>query len=274
MAKWGRRLVLVVLSAMAVLVAGKVILEIRDRADPVDVGKVAKAFGKGGGAATTTGASGPTALANGVWIYNAVGTEYIDLLGGPMHEFPPHVAQTVAATDCGQTVTVHLFEQREDVIELCRNTDGALLVHRFITRHEFAGVKDETVTSGYTPLPLWWPGMADDVGRPAVTATGTSTGNTMGETTVANSVKVVAVQDVDVGGTRVKAVHVQLNTNVGADGGTTRGEYLMDFWFSLDSAVIVHRTLDATVSAHTPFGTLGFEEGFDITAQSVQPASG
>jgi len=38
--------------------------------------------------------------------------------------------------------------------------------------------------------------------------------------------------------------------------------------------VIVHRTLDAKVAAQTPLGTLGFEETFDITVKSLEPASG
>ena len=272
MGMWFKRLGFVALGLVAVLGTGKLILEIRDRSDPVDVGQIAKDFEHKG--TTTTGVSGPTQLANGVWLNSAKGTEYIDLLGGPMHQFPPEVAQSVVPTACGQTITVQLFEQREDVLDLCRDASGRLLVNRFGAHHEFAGVKDQSDTTGFGTLPLWWPGMEKDVGTPPVTVTATANGTMIGETPVKATVEVVGVEKIDVGGTPVDTVHVQLTNILGTPNSSNYGNYVMGFWFSLDQAVIVHRTLDAKVAAQTPLGTLGFEETFDITVKSLQPASG
>jgi hypothetical protein len=261
---------------VAVIGAAKLVVEWRDRSDPVDVSDLAAEFESPAGASPRAdgpgrGSAGPVELPVGVWSYAASGTEYIDLLGGPLHEFPAQVAQSVTNTECGQTIEVTLFEQRSDVLELCRSDDGALRLERFETRHEFVGVADATVTDGCGAIDIWWPGIEHDVGSEAKSVNCTAEGNMSGRVGAVVTQEVVAVEQVDSGAGVHNAVRVKVTSRVGTEADPTHGVYDAEFWFGLDDGVILRRTLDAEVKASTPMGTVRFEEAFDINAEDIDP---
>ncbi len=173
MNRWLKVLGIAVAVTIALVAAGKIVVAVRDQTDPVDPGAVA-ADVDGQGASDP----GATALNTGVWAHDASGEEFIDLLGGPLHEFPPEVAQTVAGTTCGQSIDVRLFEQRYDIFDLCRDDDDRLVFDTFTSHHEFVGIVDESVTDGCDPLAVWWPGTEANAGNGATTScTSTSSGS-------------------------------------------------------------------------------------------------
>ncbi|MEZ5374550.1 MAG: hypothetical protein R2704_17890 [Microthrixaceae bacterium] len=270
MSRWAKRLALAALVIVATLGVTKLVVEWRDRSDPVDVADLAADFDSPAGASPRADATG---LPVGVWSYSASGTEYVDILGGPLHEFPDQVAQSVTNTECGQTIEVKLFEQRSDVLELCWGDDGALQLERFETRHEFVGVADVTVTDRCGAIDLWWPGIGHDVDSTPTSVDCTAEGNMSGRVEAVVTRKVIGVEQVDSGAGSHDAVRVALTSQVGTEADPTHGVYDAEFWFGVDDGVILRRTLDAEVNASTPVGNVRFEESFDITAHSIDPLS-
>lgn len=278
MNRWGKRIGVTALVVVALLVTAKLVVEWRDRADPVDVSNLAAGFDSSAGASpradsTEQNSAGPSELPAGVWSYAATGTEYIDLLGGPLHEFPAQVAQSVSNTECGQTIEVDLFEQRSDVLELCWTDEGALRLERFETRHEFVGVKDVTVTDDCGDLDVWWPGIQGDVGSEPESVDCNAVGDMSGSVGAVVTREVVALEEVETGEGSHGAVRVRLTSQVGTEADPTYGTYDSELWFGVDDGVILRRTLDAEVDASTPLGTLRFEETFDIDVEDIDPLS-
>ena len=279
MNRWGKRIAVASLVVVALRGSVKLVVEWRDRSDPVDVSDLAATFDSPVGASPRADdpdqdSAGPVELPVGVWSYSASGTEYVDLLGGPLHEFPAQVAQSVTNTECGQTIEVALFEQRSDVLELCWNDDGALMLERFETRHEFVGVADVTVTDGCGAIEIWWPDIRHDVGSEAKSVDCTAEGNMSGTVDAVVSREVVAVERVDAAAGNHDAVRVRVTSRVGTESDPTHGVYDAEFWFGVDDGVILRRTLDAEVNASTPVGAVRFEEAFDIEAEDIEPLSG
>ncbi|MCP4958404.1 MAG: hypothetical protein GY925_03940 [Actinomycetia bacterium] len=271
-----RAAALLVALFVGLLIAAKVVIEVRDRADPVDVEVLAEQFDDTTSATdipvtpTEADGNGPITLVTGVWSMDAEGSEDVDILGGPVHEFPPQAAHTVSNTECGQDLTVDLFEQRSDVLELCRDGD-ALMMSRFITRHEFIGVKDETTTKDCEPIRIIWPDMVDSVGEPPVTVDCTAVGSNAGELSATLTLEIVGTETVDVGGRAVDAVRFKFTSVVGTQDDPTHGTYDTEMWLSIDDSVIVRRTLAADVTASTPLGAVSFRETFDLNAWSLDP---
>ena len=264
---------------VAVLGAAKVVVELRDQVDPVDLDALADDFEESATADTApeeqgAGTGGPEDLPVGLWSYAATGSEYIDILGGPLHEFPPVVAQGVTDTACGQSIKVQLFEQRHDILDLCRDDRGALIFDRFETRHEFVGIVDVTVTEGCAPIRVWWNGIEQDAGGEPTSVECTAVGDMSGEVGATITQEVVGLEAVEVDGAPVDAVRVRLASTVGTPADPTHGTYEGELWFGVDDGVILRRTLEAKVEASTPLGNIGFEEAFDIVATSTEPRAG
>ena len=276
MKKWGRRIGVAALVVVALLGTAKLVVEWRDRSDPVDISDLAAGFDSPVGASPRTDdrgddSTGPSELPVGVWSYEASGKEYVDLLGGPLHEFPPQVAQTVTNTECGQTIEVMLFTQRSDVLELCWTDHGSLALDRFETRHEFVGVADVTVTDDCGAIDIWWPGIEGDVGSDAESVDCTAVGDMAGTVGAVVTHEVVRLEEVTTGAGTHEAVRVRVTSRVGTDADPTHGVYDAELWFGVDDGVILRRTLDAEVSASTPLGSVGFEESFEITVEDLTP---
>jgi len=255
---------------VVLLAAVKIVIEIRDRADPVDVEEIGARFDAGSQAGG--GDSSEWSLETGVWAMRAEGSEFVSIFGGPVHDFPDEVAQSVSNTECGQTLTLDIFEQRSDVLELCRDGD-ALVLDRFITRHEFVGVKDETVTDDCRSLRVFWADMADDVGEEPTSVDCTADGDQSGVVPAKVTVGVEEVGPVDVAGEPVDAVRINITSEVATPEDPTHGTYSVDLWLGVDTPVILRRGLDADVTADTPIGDLGFEENLDAVVDSIDPIS-
>ncbi len=273
-----------VLGVVALLGLTKLVVEIRDRADPVAVSDVVDEFNAAAGASelepaadfstTVQDESGPEGLAVGVWAYDASGHEYIDLLGGPLHVFPDEVAQTVTDTECGLALEVTLFEQRTDVLELCEDGQGGLLLGTLTTRHEFVGVADVTITGDCGPLLIWWPSIGEsDVGDSA-SADCVADGSNSGLLPARMTRTVVGIEDVPVAGEPVGTVRIRLTSEIATPDDATHGVYEAEMWVARDEGVIVKRTLDADVTAKIALGSVGLLEEFELVAQSLVPASG
>ena len=262
--RWALAIVGVVVAAV---VAAKVAVEVLDRADPVDVDRAVADFEAEHG--STDAATVPRgAFAPGAYRYQATGDEYIDLLGGPLHTFPDQVVGIVEANDCGgSTLTVQLFTQREDVLDLCEAGPGAWSLDRFETRHEFVGQEDDTVTS-CEANELWTEAMFDEPDS-TVEIRCTATGPNIGSTDATVTRRVHGREEIEVDGATVAVTHVEITSVIGTPGGDTEGTYENRFWVT-DDGVIARRTLDAEVRTPTPVGSVSFRESFDLALAAEQ----
>ena len=260
------RMAIVAVGAAAIVLAlVKIVVEVRDRSDPVDTAAIVKQFDEAEGGSD---GNAETELASGAFVYNAKGPEYVDLLGGPLHEFPPEVVTTTTGNDCGgSTVRLKLFEQRDDELVLCATEEGDLSLQSFTTRHEFVGVKDETITT--CPEATVWPaGLFQLDTRPKATVKCTASGDMVGTVPAVLTSEVLGHESVTVDGTKVDTQRLRISTVVGTKGTTTYGTYDNDFWVT-EEGVVVRRTLDANVSAKTPAGQVGFKESYDLFLQEL-----
>ena len=60
----------------------------------------------------------------GVYVYDTVGDERIDALGGTTHTYPAQTTMTVTNTDCGYRVRWDVFQERFDELDLCITPEG------------------------------------------------------------------------------------------------------------------------------------------------------
>lgn len=260
-----KAVIVAVCSIVVLLALTKLIVQLRDRSDPVDTAAVVKQFEEDGASAD---GDGGTTIASGAFVYNAKGTEFVDLLGGPMHEFPPEVVATTTSNDCGGSTNVlKLFEQRNDEMVLCPTDDGAMSMKSSVTRHEFAGLKDQTTTA--CPENNLWPaGLFELSAGLKARAECIATGDSVGTIPAMLTSRVFGQEEVIVDGDPVDAQHLQISTVIGSKGSETYGTYDNDFWVT-EEGVVVRRTLDANVSAKTPAGQVGFKESYDLFLQEL-----
>ena len=54
-----------------------------------------------------------------VYLYETVGDEHIDALGGATHTYPAQTTMSVTLTDCGYRVRWDVFKERFDELDLC-----------------------------------------------------------------------------------------------------------------------------------------------------------
>ena len=150
---------------------------------------------------------------------------------------------------------------------LCATGDGDLSLQSFTTRHEFVGVKDETITT--CPEATVWPaGLFQLDTRPKATVKCTASGDMVGTVPAVLTSEVLGHESVTVDGTKVDTQRLRISTVVGTKGTTTYGTYDNDFWVT-EEGVVVRRTLDANVSAKTPAGQVGFKESYDLFLQEL-----
>ncbi len=258
--RWSLILLAVVISVLATVKIG---IEALDRADPVDTDRIEEQYEDTADGSESDRAEASDLVRTGAFIYGATGSEYIDIFGGPLHEFPPEVIATVQYNDCGGvTIDLQVFEQRSDKLRLCATDSDSLSVSTLITRHEFVGVKDETITT--CPLNELWSADLHELEPPAEASVDcTATGDNVGSSTATMSRTVLGHQTISVDGVPVDSQHILITSVVGADGDPTSGVYDNEFWISGDG-VIVKRALAAEVSATTPLGRVEFRETFDL----------
>ncbi len=227
-----------------------------------------RAPGASGAAATkqvqarvTTRASDPGLRprpAEGVYVYATTGGDEVDVLGGSRHTYPDETTITVSHTGCGVVERWDALEERWDERESCRTSGGEIL-KRMTSIHEFFGRSDQRTLhcTGYTYPAGFEPG--------ASWKTSCASENVKAETTLT----AVGWEDVDIGGTRVRTMHVNAKTRVtGEQNGTSE----RDVWGSRDDGIVVRERTTLTSFSNQPvLGRTRYHESYEIRLTSVEP---
>jgi hypothetical protein len=119
----------------------------RDTAEPVSVEEAITSF------RTETESSAATSpIPPGVYVYGTDGYETTDALTGVTHRYPKNSTITVAAADCGVTLTWRVLKGRSTVWTFC-HTDTGWELRSQDERHTFYGRTERTTyTCDRTPI--------------------------------------------------------------------------------------------------------------------------
>lgn len=208
---------------------------------------------------TTTTAPGRAAIEDGVYAFATSGYEKTNALGGSRHDYPSETPVTVTHSECGTVQRWQPLAERWDESELCREPEG-YAVRRFTTYHEFfqRGQRQEfTCPAGsyvYRPAApagdAWSWGCSSDTGEIETVTT------------------VVGFEDVEIDGRPVRTVHMRYSSQLS---GANRGTQVQDRWLVAETGFNVRIKTDVDLEADSPFGTVHYEEHYDIVAMSLTP---
>jgi hypothetical protein len=237
---------LIIVGGLAIAVTTGLLLE--DKATPVSIQDVLARFHEG---------ERRTGKLDGVYLYATRGQESVDALGGATHRYPKSTTITVVTVPCGMRLLWEPFEERSVRWTLCATADGIELADWKVA-HEFFGQGDRT---GYT--------CTESVLVPAEEKSGASpfrcrsgSGEGTGET------RVVGLETVTVGGSRLKVLRVRTVSHVtGGDGGTETTEW----WLDDRSGLPVRIRLMNRTSRKILIGRVHYSEDADLRLRSTKP---
>ena len=214
-------------------------------------------------AGTTAKAPGATAAAEletGVYVYATDGYEETDALSGQRHDYPSETTITASRYSCGYRFRWQPLQQRWDQSDTCRNADGIVL-ERFAIYHEFfhkGATEDFALDDNALVLPndpvagdSWrWKGQSNDSAIDTLTT-------------------VIGLETIDVGGTKVKTVHLRYET---AMSGANEGTQIQDRWHALDTGLLIRLINKVDAKVEVPFGgTANYWERYRIDLKSLEP---
>ena len=241
-------------------VAGAVVLAglgawlaiLRDTAEPVSVEDAVTSF-----RTATEATSGHSPVDSGVYVYVTRGYEKTDALTGVTHRYPSRSTITVAAAECGMSLTWRVLKGRSTQWTFCV-TDQGWDLRSQDERHTFFGNTERTTYAcENTPIRPLDPSVAS-------WSVMCSTGDAR-ETGVA---RVVPGGILRVGDTLFPVRHVRKATTFS---GAIRGSARYDFWFHVRLGLPVRFAMVSRTTNDSPVGDVHYEEAVVLTLQSVRP---
>jgi hypothetical protein len=226
----------------------------RDTAEPVTVGEAVTSFRT----ETETAPGGQSPIPEGVYVYATSGYEKTDALNGITHRYPRRSTMTVAAAECGMSLTWRVLKGRSTEWTFCVTDEGWELRSQD-ERHTFFG---RTETTTYT-----CPNTPIRPADPTVTSwpVSCSTGDAR-ETGVARVVPgtILRIRDAP-----YPVRHVR---KVTAFTGSIRGSSRYEFWFHERLRIPPLRiVMISRTTNDSPVGNVHYEEDVRLTLLSFRP---
>lgn len=204
-------------------------------------------------------AAGEPEVPPGVYRYTTSGYEEVDVLGGARHDYPQTTTVTYSRSGCGVQERWQPLEGRVGSAVQCAGDAGSVLRSTYQER-EFFG-QSQTKTYTCDPGVLLRP-------RDPQPGQGWTGRCTSGDSTASFAGRVVALEELDVGGTRVPVVRVLLR---GTLTGSTRGRSDREVWLARSDGLLVQATGDTDTEADTSGGTVRYRETYRLRLQSLTP---
>jgi len=243
-----------VIGALAIAGVSAWLALFRDTAEPVTVGEAVTSF-------RTDSETAPTAaspIPEGVYVYSTHGYEKTDALTGVTHTYPARSTITVAAADCGVSLTWRVLKGRSTEWRFCTNDEGSELETQD-ERHTFFG-RTETTTYVCDNTPIWIPAKPVGARWPVLCSTGDAD-----ETGTAAVVGRLVLQ---VGTTRTRVMRVRKFTRFN---GAIRGTARYDFWLGETSGLPVRIRMVSTTTNDSPVGAVHYVEEVALRLLSLTP---
>jgi hypothetical protein len=257
--RWLRRTLLIVGAVVLALVilAGGTILVLRARDSTTDV-SLDDAVGSFRESEAVASPESRIPLP-GVYVYETVGDERIDALGGATHTYPAETTMSYTLTECGYRVRWDVFEERFDELDLCITEEGET-VDTTRQYREFFGIgNDLTYRCDAAAIVRAEPTELDVTRSTPCTAEGTD---------AEIRVTVVGVEPIDVGGVPIDSVHILLETTLT---GNVRGGSRVNYWADPVTGLIFRRETKVTSNADSPLGVTTYEEDYTVQLVSLEP---
>jgi hypothetical protein len=225
---------------------------VRDTAEPVSVQEAISSF-----RTETETSSHALPIPPGVYVYRTDGYETTDALTGVTHRYPRRSTITVAAADCGMSLTWRVLEGRSTVWTFCLGDAGWELRSQD-ERHTFYG-RTETTTYSCENTPI----------RPAAfAAVSWSVSCTTGDADETGAARVVRGR-VLVGDALYPALHVRKSTSFT---GAIRGSSRYDFWFHTRLGIPPLRiVMRSRTTNDSPVGDVHYREDVVLLLLSFEP---
>ncbi len=209
--------------------------------------------------APTRAAAAGAQVPSGVYRYDTSGSEQVDVLGGARHDYPATTSITYSRAGCGSEERWQPLEGRVGVTRQCDGAEGSEVRETYQER-EFFG-QSQSKTFRCDPGVLVRPRKP----RPGATWTGRCRSE---DSTVDLTTRLVGTERLDVGGTSVEVLHLQIT---GVLTGATRGRSDREVWLRKTDGLLVQATGDTDTDADTSGGTVRYQEEYRLRLQSLTP---
>lgn len=196
----------------------------------------------------------------GVYRYDTEGFEEVDALGGARHDYPDSSTITYSRAGCGTEERWRPLEERVGVTQTCAGAEGEEVRSTYQQREFFGQSQSETYTCAPGSLVL------PDDPRPGRTWRGSCRSD---DSTFTLDGRVVALEELVVGGTRVPVVRVAIS---GTLTGSTRGRSNREVWLARANGLLVQAVADTDTDADTAGGTVRYRESYRLRLQSLTPS--
>ena len=248
----GRRLAI----ASLLIVAGAALISVvRGEDGTVSVDEAAARVAERTDAGDTSTAGPP----RGVYVYSTSGSEEVDALLSPSHDYPANTVMSVAGTPCGWTERWAPLEGRTTERELCASGDGVRLasyreVHTFLANVD---ERDYVCDATALLLPL----------KPEAGRSWTFTCDA-GHTTERWTGRVVGrerhpLTEPD------RAVHLRFDTSLS---GRTTGTAIKELWLRESDLLVVRERVRNESATDTVIGDVNYLERYTLELDSTMPA--
>jgi hypothetical protein len=225
----------------------------RDTAEPVSVEDAVTSF-----RTETEATSGPSPISPGVYVYATSGYEKTDALTGVTHRYPSRSTLTVAAAECGLSLTWRVLEGRSTEWTFCVTHEGWDLRSQD-ERHTFFGTTQRTAyVCENTPIRPRDPSL-----------TSWSVTCSTGEARESGVARVVPGPILRIRDALYPVRHVRKGTEFT---GSIRGSARYDFWFHKRLGIPPLRiVMISRTTNDSPVGNVHYEENARLTLLSFRP---
>jgi hypothetical protein len=242
-----------VLGVVALAGVGAWLALFRDTAEPVTVAEAITSFRTD----TETIPEAATPIPPGVYVYATSGYEMTDALTGVTHRYPSRSTITVAAAECGMSLTWRVLKGRSTEWTFCVADDEWDLRSQD-ERHTFFGNTERTTyVCESTPIRPLDPSLTS---WPVSCATG--------EARESGVARVVSGGTLRVGDSLFPVRHVRKTTTFS---GEIRGSARYDFWFHGRLGVPVRLAMVSRTTNDSPVGDVHYEEDVVLMLRSPRP---
>jgi hypothetical protein len=243
-----------VVGAALIAGAGLWLAVFRDTAEPVSVDDAVTSFRTD----AQTNPAAPSPIPEGVYVYATAGYEKTDALTGVTHGYPSRSTISVAAADCGMSLTWRVLKGRSTVWTICV-ADAGWSLRSQDERHTFFG-RTQSTTYVCDSAPVR-PADASRGSRWAV-ACATDGAVERGFGTF------VGRERLRVAGPTVIAAHVRKTTRLS---GAIRGTSRYEFWFHERIGVPVKIVMVSHTTNDSPVGDVHYDESVTLRLLSLAP---
>ncbi|MCC6224746.1 MAG: hypothetical protein IT201_14780 [Thermoleophilia bacterium] len=247
---------------LAALGAGALLLwllVLQGGGQPVSVEQAVSVFRAEEAVTTSPLPAGVPVPDSGVYVYETVGSESVDIFLGQEHDYPDETTIAIHRGGCGLTLAWEALDERSTTWELCPGANG-WTVARYSEYHRFFGTGEET-DYRCDPGSVWLP-------AEATAGTAWTRRCAAGSTDEAATASVLGSEAVRVGATEVETAHVSLAVEWT---GRTRGRGTFDVWLRVPDGLPVRLAWENDNVSKSIAGDVRYTERAELSLASLEP---